>query len=132
MGESTPDNQGNVTYSITKRSDNFQEFDLRAAQISFLTAATISTFPEFDIAILEVDPNRDQNIANLLDIANSPALQLDFEAHSRIFGGAVEWLSTAATADSALTPRFFRGNLISNYTSAQSYKYIDRGGLEQT
>jgi hypothetical protein len=42
----------------------------------------------------------------------------------------VEWLSTAASGDLTLTPRFFKGNLITNYIADYSYKYKNNQGVE--
>jgi S1-C subfamily serine protease len=130
VSEVSENNNGNIVYSITKRSDNVEEFDLRQIQISFLRATQIVTAPQFDLAILKIDPNDNAEVARLLSIDNAPALQLSFDQNDRTLGGEVEWLSTAATADLTLTPRFFKGNIVTQYIVDHQYNYLDNNGQQ--
>jgi S1-C subfamily serine protease len=132
VSEGNEQNNGNVRYSITKRTDNFDEFDLRQAQISFYRARRIVFNPENDLAILEIDPAENQQVFNQLNIGNSPALELSFDSEERIPGTAVEWLSTVAAGDLTLTPRFFKGNLITKYKMNQNYIYRNNHGVNIT
>jgi S1-C subfamily serine protease len=125
VSEATQNNNGNILYSITKRTDNFEEFDLRQIQISLLKAEEIITMPQYDLAILRINPNENQQISDLLNLNTSPALELSFERNDRLLGSEVEWLSTAASGDLTLTPRFFKGNLISNYILDHQYAYVN-------
>jgi len=130
VGEGNETNNGVVRYSITKRSDLFDNFDIRQVEISFLAAKKITRKPEFDLAILEVDPSTNKDISNKLDIQNTKKLKLSFNKAERKFGSAVEWLSTAASGDLTLTPRFFNGSLITSYTADHNYKYKNNLGVE--
>ena len=130
VGEGNETNNGTVRYSITKRSDSFNDFDIRKAEISFLSAKRIIYKPEFDLAILEIDPSINKDVSNKLDIQNTKTLELSFDKAEREFGSAIEWLSTAATGDLVLTPRFFKGNLITNYITDYNYKYNNSQGVE--
>ena len=68
VGEGNPENNGKIIYSIVKRSDNSTDFDLRNAQISYLKAKTIIFKPEYDLAILEIDPSQNKEIAEKIGI----------------------------------------------------------------
>lgn len=129
VGDATQDNNGQVLYSITKRTDNFQEFDLRTIQVSFLRATRITNVPEFDLAILEITPAENMEVSVLLGIQNSAALAISFDPDDRLIGSDVEWITTAASSDMTLTPRFFRGNIVTNYIADQQYNYEKRQGI---
>ena len=125
VGEGTTENNGVVRYSITKRSDNFEDFDLRQVEVSFLRATRITHKPEFDLAILDIDPSENEEIARKLGVENIAALELSFSPVDRQLGADVEWLSTAASGDLTLTPRFFRGNIVSRYVNNHRYQFIN-------
>ena len=130
VSEASENNDGSIKFSITKRSDSFEVFDIRNAKISFLAAKKVICKPEFDLAILEIDPNINKDIANQLDIDNIRRLELSFDEKDRELGSSVEWLSTAASGDLSLTPRFFKGNLVTNYISYNRYKFKNAQGIE--
>jgi len=69
-------------------------------------------------------------VSTKLDIANTRALELSFDKAEREFGSEVEWLSTAAVGDFTLTPRFFKGNLITNYIADQNYSFRNSQGVD--
>jgi len=132
VSDGTEQNNGTVRYSITKRTDNFDEFDLRQAQISFYRARRIVFNPEADLAILEIDSAENQQVFDQLNIGNSPELDLSFDAADRTPGADIEWLSTGAVGDSSLTPRFFKGNLITRYRINQNYTFRNNQGVNIT
>ena len=55
---------------------------------------------------------------------------MSFDEKDRELGSSVEWLSTAASGDLSLTPRFFKGNLVTNYISYNRYKFKNAQGIE--
>jgi len=57
VAEGNEANNGSVRYSITKRSDSIDDFDIRKVEISYLAAEKILYRPEFDLAILRIDPS---------------------------------------------------------------------------
>jgi hypothetical protein len=126
ISEADTANNAPIVYSITKRSDPAADFDLRNVQISYLRVRAITHHPDVDLAVLEVDPATDQNVAQLLRLNESAALALSFDPAHREPGEHVEWLSTAATGDVFLTPRFFRGQIVTRITSNNAYTYLDQ------
>lgn len=130
VSEGSEQNNGNIRYAITKRSDSFDEFDIRQGQISWLSAKNISYKPENDVAILEIDPLSNPDVSEKLALNKVDALKLSFNRSHRSLGSEVEWLSTAASGDLTLTPRFFKGNLITRYTTDHQYKYKNSQGAE--
>ena len=124
VSEALAENNSGVMYSITKRTDSFESFDLRNNEISFLRANKIIMKPEYDIAVLEIDAAENEAVSRKLDLENSPALEFDFG--DRVIGAPIEWLSTAATGDLTLTPRYFKAHLTTTYTTAQAYRFINR------
>ncbi|MFH0732983.1 MAG: serine protease [Candidatus Omnitrophota bacterium] len=132
VGESTEDNDGVIKYSITKRTDKLDEFDLRSAQISFIRAKKVCRKPEYDLAILEVDPSTNKDVAAQLNLESVKSLQLDLGKQARGIGAHVEWMSTGTLGDLTLTPRFFRGNLVASYTTNHNYEFIGPQQAKQT
>lgn len=128
VGDASELNNGQIIYAITKRSDNFAEFDLRNITISYLRARRVIKSPQFDLAILEIDPNENQQVYTSLDIPHSIPLNLSFDPNDRIIGGSVEWLTTASSSDMTLTPRFFKGNLVTKYIADHGYSFINATG----
>ncbi len=125
VGEGNDSNKGTVQYAITKRTDSFEEFDLRRGEISFFKAKQIFYKPELDLAILKVDLASDPDMAAKLNIKNPKSLKLSFNQAHREPGSGVEWLSTAASGDLTLTPRFFKGQLITKYVTDHKYEFIN-------
>lgn len=128
VGEGNEQNVGNVRYAITKRSDTSDNFDIRQLEISYLAVKKIVHKPEFDLAVLEIDPSTNLDVASKLDIANAKALEISFDKKDRELGSPVEWLSTAASGDLTLTPRFFKGNVITDYITNHPYEYMNSQG----
>jgi S1-C subfamily serine protease len=131
VSEGTPENDGKIVYSIIKRSDENKDFDLRNAQISFLKAKNIIFEPEYDLAILEIDPSQNKEIAEKIGIPNTvESLEFDFEEMT--IGDNVEWMSAGTLGDLTITPRLFKGNIITKYIKDNSYKFINPSGAEET
>ncbi len=131
VGEGNAENNGKITYYIIKRSDNNHDFDLRNFQISNLRIQHITSKPEWDLAILEIDPNENQEVAKHMGIPeNIKALDLDFTLPN--IGSTVEWLSAGTLGDLSITPRFFKGNMVAQYIKDNNYKFINDQGNEET
>lgn len=132
VGEGTENNDGKIVYSIVKRSDAINEFDLRNFQISFLKAKRIIFKPESDVALLEIDPSLDMITANKLGIPeNIKSLDVDFDENSSDIGSSVEWVGAGTLGDLTVTPRFFKGNIVTKYIKDQKYTYKDREASEK-
>lgn len=130
--KSTENNDSPIKYSITKRTDKLDEFDLRGAEITFLSAKRVFCKPEYDLAILEIDPSVNKEVASKLNLDSVKSLKFDFRDKARSIGTHVEWMSTGTLGDLTLTPRFFRGNLIAKYVTNHNYKFVGSQGNEQT
>lgn len=131
VGEGTADNSGKIVYSIVKRSDNSANFDLRNAQISFLKAKSIVFKPECDLAILEIDSLQNKDIAEKMGIPNTiKPLEIDF--NEATIGTSVEWLSAGTLGDLTITPRLFKGNIVTKYIKDNHYKFVNSRGTEET
>jgi Trypsin-like peptidase domain len=87
--------------------------------------------PEYDLAILDIDPAIDPAVADKLDLKDSKPLALDFESQRRAIGSPVTWLTTAAQGDLTLTPRLFTGNIIANYIADETYSYQSNGNAHK-
>lgn len=131
VGEGSENNNVSATYSITKRTDNIKAFDLTKVQISYLKVKKIFSKPELDLAILEIDTSVNKDIAKQLGLPNVKSLKLDFKSQPRIIGSHVEWMSIGTLGDLTLTPRFFRGNLVTSYKINYKYKFINPQRIEQ-
>jgi len=133
VSEGTEDNDSKIIYAIIKRSDTVKKFDLRNVQISYLKAKKICYKPEYDIAILEIDPLLNIKIAQKLGIPNNiKALKMDFQEKTRLIGSPVEWVSAGTLGDLTITPRFFKGNIVTKYIVDQRYKFTNFRGAEQS
>ncbi len=126
--EGTPANDGKIQYSITKRSDSLEDFDLRKVEISFLKVSAVSTYPELDLAILEVDPSTNLDVSTKLGIPSVAPVALSMDSAERQPGRDVHWISTAGTGDVTLTPRYFKGHIISKYKTQHGYSYTNLAG----
>lgn len=132
VSEANENNSGSIIYSIAKRSDKIEEFDLRKAQLSYLKAKRIFHHPEYDLAILEIDPLQNKEVAQLLGIPkNIRSLKIDFLKKTREIGLSVEWISTGTLSDLTLTPRLFKGSLVTKYITDHGYDFIDIQGNKQ-
>lgn len=130
VGEGSAANNGKITYYIIKRSDSNPDFDLRNVQISNLRIKSIAFNPEWDLAILEIDPTENLEIAAHMGIpGNVKALDVDF--NSPIIGSQVEWLSAGTLGDLTITPRLFKGNIVASYIKNNHYKFINAQGTEE-
>ncbi|OGZ70318.1 MAG: hypothetical protein A2980_00735 [Candidatus Staskawiczbacteria bacterium RIFCSPLOWO2_01_FULL_33_13] len=130
VGEGNPENNGKIIYSIVKRSDNSTDFDLRNAQISYLKAKTIIFKPEYDLAILEIDPSQNKEIAEKIGIPHTiKPLEIDFEETT--IGTLVEWLSAGTLGDLTITPRLFKGSIVTKYIKDNQYKFLNSQGVEE-
>ncbi len=131
VGEGSEDNNGKIIYSIIKRSDNTPDFDLRNIQISSLKVHQITFKPEWDLAILQIDSTQNTEIATLMGIPNN-IKALDFDPQEPDAGDQVEWLSAGTLGDLSITPRLFKGNIVTKYIKDNSYKFINPQGVEET
>ena len=116
VSEANATNSAPVHYSITKRSDQGIDFDLRNASAAWLHVSAIALKPDADLAILTVDPTSDANVAKWLGLDQPTPLPVSFDPDHRQIGDDVEWLTPAVSID-ALTPRYFRGHIITHYIS---------------
>lgn len=133
VSEGMQNNNGSIVYSIIKRSDKVEEFDLRQGQLSCLKAKEIFHKPEYDIAVLEIDPSLNLEVAQRLGIPKEiKSLKINFREKTRNIGLPVEWISVGVLGDLTLTPRFFKGNIVSQYITDQSYKFKNPEGNEQS
>lgn len=133
VSEANQNNNGRIIYSIIKRSDQVKEFDLRQGQISYLKAEEIFHKPEYDIAVLKINPSLDITTAKRLGIPNEiKSLKFDFRERTRDVGLPVEWISAGVLGDLTLTPRFFKGNIVTKYITNHGYKFNDSDGNERS
>lgn len=133
VSEGTQDNNSSIVYAIIKRSDETKEFDLRNVQISYLKAKKIFHKPEYDLAILEIDPSINEEIAQRLGIPDKiKALKINFCEKTRHTGSSVEWISAGTLGDLTLTPRFFKGSVVTRYIKDHRYKFKNPRGDEQS
>lgn len=131
VGEGNRENNGKIVYSIIKRSDKTDNFDLRNVEISMLKAKKIVYKPEYDLAVLEIDPSQNAEIAEKMGIPGKVrALEIDF--NETPIGTPVEWLSAGTLGDLTITPRFFKGNMVTKYIKDNHYKFMNSGGVEET
>lgn len=131
VGEGNEANNGKIIYSIMKRSDNTPDFDLRNVQISILKAKHITFKPEWDLAILQIDPLENKEVAERMGIPrNIKALEINF--NQPIIGERVEWLSAGTLGDLTITPRLFKGNIVTQYLKDNKYKFMNQQGIEET
>ncbi len=130
VGEGNPENSGKIIYAIVKRSDNSADFDLRNAQISYLLAKNIVFKPEWDVAILQIDPLQNKEVAEKIGIPQTiKPLEIDFGETT--IGTPVEWLSAGTLGDLTITPRLFKGNIVTKYIKDNQYKFINSQGTEE-
>lgn len=130
VGEGNKENNGKIVYAIAKRSDGVADFDLRNFQISSLKVKHITFKPEWDLAILEIDPTENAEIAGLMGIP-SQIKALEFDSGEPVVGSQVEWLSAGTLGDLSITPRLFRGNIVTRYIKDNNYKFINSQGIEE-
>jgi len=131
VGEGNAENNGKIVYSIVKRSDNTTVFDLRHAQISYLKASSIAFKPEWDLAVLQIDPSQNSEIAEKMGIPNT-IKPLEIDSSEITVGSPVEWLSAGTLGDLTITPRLFKGNVVTKYIKDNQYKFINSQGTEET
>lgn len=128
VSQGTEANDGPVVYAIARRTEATNEIDVRKVTWSWLRIKHMTFKPEYDLAILDVDPEVDQPIAEKLDLNKSKPLALNFDSSQRSIGTAVTWLTTAAQSDLTLTPRLFSGSVVANYIADESYSYQSSTG----
>jgi hypothetical protein len=121
-------NDGPVHYSIARRTELTDEIDVRKVAWSYLKIKRILFKPEYDLAVLEIDPKINEQVADKLGVTKSKPLTLSFDASQRLIGSSVTWLTTAATGDATLTPRLFTGNIVANYVKDEKYSFANAAG----
>jgi Trypsin-like peptidase domain len=129
VSEGTEQNNGPVVYAIARRIEPTNDIDIRKTTFSYLRIKRIVFKPEYDIAVLEIDPKIDEPIAERLRIGESKPLTLNLDSSQRSIGSAVTWLTTAAQGDLTLTPRVFTGNIVANYITNEKYSYSSSGQM---
>jgi hypothetical protein len=128
VADASTNNDGAIKYAIAKSIDPFDDFDLQNVNVSSYQVSQIHVKPEFDLAVLKVNPGDYPQVAETLNLTTTPALPLSVDLADRIPGSRVEWLSPAAAGDHVLIPRFFRGHLITRYKRNQPYSYKNAAG----
>ena len=128
VSEGTEPNEGSVTYAIARRTEATNEIDVRKAIVSWLKIKRILFKPEYDMAVLEIDPQINEGIAEKLHLKESKPLTLSFDSAQRSIGSPVTWLTTAAQGDLTLTPRLFTGSVVANYVADERYSYQSNSG----
>jgi len=132
VSEAVQNNDGVITYGIIKRSDKVKEFDLRNVEISYLKAKKIFHKPEYDLAVLEIDPLINEKIAQKLGIPKHiKSLKINFCEKTRNIGTSVEWISAGILGDLTITPRFFKGRIVTKYITNHKYKFKNSQNEEQ-
>src|SRR6266849_8835481 len=145
VSEGSESNSGNIVFAIGRRIKGDKEFNLLQAQVAFLLIKRILFKPEYDLAILEVDPTQSTEAHSKLDLGAASAdsfdiksLDLDFDPAQRAVGTSVMWSTTGSpTGDQthfALPPRFFTANIVTNYVTNVPYSAKSASGVstEQT
>ena len=127
VSQGTETNNGEVIYAIARRTGATNEIDVRRVTWSWLRIKSMLFKPEYDLAILTIDPDVDPPVADKLDLKDSKPLALSFESQRRAIGSTVTWLTTAAQGDLTLTPRLFAGNIVANYITDETYSYRSNG-----
>ena len=84
--------------------------------------------PEYDLAVLEIDPQINEDIADKLHVKYSKPLILSFDSSQRSMGSAVAWFTTAAQGDLTLTPRLFTDSVVASYVSDEKYSFKSSSG----
>jgi len=128
VSEGTEPNEGSVTYAIARRTEATNEIDVRKAIVSWLKIKRILFKPEYDMAVLEIDPQTNEGVAEKLLLKESKPLTLSFDSSQRSIGSPVTWLTTAAQGDLTLTPRLFTGSVVANYLADERYSYQSNSG----
>jgi len=134
VSEGNESNVGSIVYFIARRPDDGFEPNLTAKKtLVGLHAKRLVFKPEYDLAILEIDPTEDPETASKLELADSKPLTLNFESAQRALGTEVMWLTTAArvTEGSGVVyaPRVFFGNISASYTTNHSYNVRTPAGV---
>lgn len=132
VAEGVESNSGNIVYFIARRPEDGFEPDVSTKKnLVGLHAKRLVFKPEYDLAILEVDPTEDPETSSKLHVAESRSLTLNFESSQRVLGTEVMWLTTAAGPGVAYAPRLLIGNIAASYTTNQSYNVkIPTGSLK--
>lgn len=132
VSEGAEDNNGNIKYAITKKTGkSLKEFDLRKGQFSFFFAKRIFRDSKHDLAILEIDPKENDEVSGKLNLYNVKPLKCSFKNKERKIGLPVQWLSAGIHGDLTQTPRFFNGNILTNYITDHMYEFKNQEGINQ-
>jgi len=121
VSEGTELNKGPIVYSIIRRPEEATEIDARRTIGNFFRVTRIMFKPEYDLAILEIDPHENEEIAHKIRLEESKPLVLNFDVTQRAVGSEVAWLTTAAEGEPTLTPRLFIGNIVASYITNETY-----------
>lgn len=131
VSEGAEANEGPIIYAIARRTGATNEIDVRRVSFGWLRIKHMRFKPEYDLAILDIDPTVDSTVADKLNLKDSKPLVLDFESQRRAIGSPVTWLTTAAQGDLTLTPRLFTGNIVANYIVDETYSYQSNGNTNK-
>ncbi len=130
VSEATELNEGPITYAIARRTELANEIDTRKVTWSWLKIKSLLFKPEYDMAILEIDPRANGPVAEKMHLAQSRPLNLSLDGSDRSMGSQVTWLTTAAQGDLKLTPRLFVGNIVAGYITDEKYSYQTNAGTK--
>ena len=128
VSEGTELNDGPVSFGIARRTEEANEIDTRRATWGWIKAKHLQFKPEYDMAILEVEPQANPQVAEKLHLTRSRSLHLNLDESRRAIGSPVTWLTTAFQGDLKLTPRLFTGAIVANYIADEKYSYQTSAG----
>ena len=128
VSEGTELNDGPVSFGIARRTEEANETDTRRVTWGWIKAKHLQFKPEYDMAILEVEPQANPQVAEKLHLTRSRPLHLNLDKSRRAIGSPVTWLTTAFQGDLKLTPRLFTGAIVANYIADEKYSYQTSAG----
>jgi hypothetical protein len=123
-------NNGSFVYLIGKRIDEANESNLEKDFGHFLPIKRLIFKPDYDLAILEIDPAANPEISSKLRLSDAKPLELDFDRAQRAAGTAVMWSTnvTPSDKDFLLHPRLFFSNIVASYVTNETYNYTGTSG----
>jgi V8-like Glu-specific endopeptidase len=86
VSEGTELNDGPVSFGIARRTEEANEIDTRRATWGWIKAKHLQFKPEYDMAILEVEPQANPQVAEKLHLTRSRPLHLNLDESRRAIG----------------------------------------------
>lgn len=118
-----------VKFGILRRNiSSGKSNSLKEAQLIHVAAKRIVIKRELDVAILEFDNSKNEQLFKDAGMWPIKPLALDFQSERNI-GETVYWLGMAVN-DATATPRFFTGQITSAYINDSNYNVAKEGGGE--